>query len=267
MGVAFVVTGLYLGVAGLLYAYQRDFLYFPDIRRPVATPANIPTFKEVDLVTADGLRLLAWYVPPPEGRPVLLYFHGNGGHVGYRWDRLSQFAASGYGVLMPEYRGYGGNEGQPSEAGFFADAEIAITFLEKEGIPPDRVVVYGASLGTGVATRVASEHQVAALVLEAPYTSITVMAAAQFPYFPVSLMLKDQFDSLSRIARVRAPILIMQGTQDRIVPPALGRELFVAAPEPKEFWSSPDGGHDDLFDFGADEAVLDFLQRRVQAAN
>ncbi len=267
MGVAFVSIALYLGVAGLLYTYQRDYLYFPDTRRPVATPENVPSFKEVELVTADGLRLLAWYVPPPEGRPVLLYFHGNGGHVGYRWDRLSRFAASGLGVLMPEYRGYGGNEGQPSEAGFFADADVAMAFLEKERIPPDRIVVYGASLGTGVATRVASEYQVAALVLEAPFTSITAMAAAQFPYLPVSLMLKDRFDSLSRIARVRAPILIMQGAQDQIVPPALGRELFAAAPEPKEFWSSPDGGHDDLFDFGADETVLDFLQRRVPGAS
>ena len=267
MGVAFVSIALYLGVAGFLYAYQRDYLYFPDIRRPVATPANVPTFKEVELVTADGLRLLAWYVPPPEGRPVLLYFHGNGGHVGYRSDRLSRFAASGFGVLMPEYRGYGGNEGQPSEAAFFADADVAMAFLEKEGIPPDRIVVYGASLGTGVATRVASEHQVAALVLEAPFTSITAIAAAQFPYFPVSLMLKDQFNSLSRIARVRAPILIMQGERDQIVPPPLGQELFAAAPEPKEFWSSPDGGHDDLFSFGADEAAIDFLQRRVPSAS
>ena len=267
MGIAFVFIALYLGVAGLLYAYQRDFLYFPDVQRPIATPANIPSFKEVELVTADGLRLLAWYVPPPEGGPILLYYHGNGGNLGYRWYRLSLFASSGLGVLMPEYRGYGGNEGQPSEAAFYADADVAMAFIETEGIAPERIVVYGESLGTGVATRVASEHQIAALVLEAPYTSIAAMAAGQFPYFPVRLMLKDRFDSLSRIEQVRAPILIMQGERDQIVPPALGRELFAAAPEPKEFWSSPDGGHDDLFGVGADEAVLDFLRRRVRDAN
>lgn len=267
MWIAFVLGGLYLGVAGLLYAYQRDFLYFPDAQRPVATPANVPTFKEVELVTADGLRLLAWYVPPPEGRPVLLYFHGNGGHLGYRWYRLSRFAAAGYGVLMPEYRGYGGNEGQPSEAAFFADSHVAMAFLQKEGFSPDRIVVYGESLGTGVAAQVASEHEVAALVLEAPYTSITAMAARQFPFLPVSLLLKDRFDSRSRITRVRAPILIMLGERDQIVPPALGQELFAVAPEPKEFWSSPDGGHDDLFSFGADEVAIDFLQRRVPDSN
>jgi fermentation-respiration switch protein FrsA (DUF1100 family) len=110
---------------------------------------------------------------------------------------------------------------------------------------------------------VASGQQIAALVLEAPYTNVTAMAAAQFPFLPVSLMLKDRYDSLSRIAQVHAPILILQGERDQVVPPALGRELFAAAPEPKEFWSSPDAGHDDLFDVGADQAVLDFLRRRV----
>jgi fermentation-respiration switch protein FrsA (DUF1100 family) len=197
----------------------------------------------------------------------LLYFHGNGGHIGYRRYRLSRFAAAGYGILIPEYRGYGGNEGRPSESAFFADSDVAMAFLEKEGLSPDRIVVYGESLGTGVATRVASEHQVAALVLEAPYTSITAMAGTQFPYLPVSLMLKDRFDSLSRIAKVRAPILVMQGGRDQVVPPVLGRELFAAAPEPKEFWSTPDGGHDDLFDFGADAAAIDFIERRVLGAN
>jgi len=263
MWIALFSLGLYLGVAGLLYAYQRDFLYYPDSRRPVGVLAGVASLSEIEIVTFDGLRLLGWYVPPPEGRPVVLYFHGNAGSISNRAYRLSRFADAGFGVLMPEYRGYGGNAGQPSEVGFAADAEAALTFLEKEGIASKRIIVYGESLGTGVATRVASEHEAAALVLEAPYTSITAMAAAQFPFLPVRLMLHDRFDSLSRIAQVRAPILIVQGARDQVVPPALGRELFAAAPEPKEFWSTPDGGHDDLFDFGAAEAVLDFLSRRI----
>lgn len=259
MGVALFSLAHYLGVAGLLYAYQRDFLYFPDNRRPLAQ-GNVT---EIELTTRDGLKLLAWYVPPQEGKPVLLYFHGNGGNISNRTSRLSRFADAGFGVLMPEYRGYGGNPGRPSEVSLHSDAAAAVTFLESQRIALDRIIVYGESLGTGVATRVASEQQVAALVLEAPYTSITAMAAAQFPFLPVRLMLHDQFDSLSRIAQVRAPILIMQGDRDAVVPPALGRELFAAAPEPKEFWSSPEGGHDDLFDFGAADVVLDFLSRRV----
>ena len=167
MWVGFVFAGLHLGFAGFLFAYQRDFLYLPDVQRPVGRLAGVPSLKEIDLVTADGQRLLAWYVPPPEGKPVLLYFHGNGGHIGYRAYRMSLFAEAGLGVLMPEDRGYGGNEGQPSEVGFFGDADTALAFLQKEGISPDRIVVYGESLGTGVATRIAGENQVAALVLEA----------------------------------------------------------------------------------------------------
>lgn len=266
ISIVIVFASLYLGVAGLLYVYQRDYLYFPDVQRPVAL-AGVSSLREIELVTSDGLRLLAWYVPPPEGKPLLLYFHGNGGNIGYRASRLSRFADAGLGVLMPEYRGYGGNEGQPSETGFYADAMAATDFLQAEGFGAERIIVYGASLGTGVATRVASEHEFAALILEAPYTSITAMAVRQFSNMPVSLMLIDRFDSLSRIAQVRSPILIFQGELDQIVPPALGRELFAAAPEPKEFWSVPEGGHDDLYSYGAAEAVLDFLRRHVPAVN
>ena len=261
-GVAFVFVGVYLGVAGLLYVFQRDFLYYPDPRRPSAALARIPNLDEIELTTSDGHRLLAWYRPAPTDRPTVVFFHGNAGNIGDRAFKLARFVEAGFGILAPEYRGYGGNDGEPTEAGLYADANAAMDFLQREA---DGIIVYGESLGTGIATRVASGHRVAALVLEAPYTSITAMAAEQFPYFPVSLMLKDRFDSLSRIAQVRTPILIMQGEGDQVVPPALGRELFAAAPEPKQFWSSPEGGHDDLFSFGAWEIVADFLRRHIQS--
>lgn len=267
ISIVIAFASVYLGVAGFLFAYQRDFLYFPDTRRPIADVAGVSSLREIELVTPDGLRLLAWYVPPPAGKPVLIYFHGNGGNIGYRAPRLSQFTSVGLGVLMPEYRGYGGNAGQPTEEGLYADAVAAMEFLKAEGLGPERIIVYGESLGTGVATRIASERQVAALVLEAPYTSITAMAGQQFSFLPVSLLLKDRYDSLSRIAQVRAPILIFRGEHDEIVPPALGRELFDAAKEPKEFWSVPEAGHNDLYRHGAAEAVIDFLRRRVPAVN
>ena len=265
MSIAIVLLTLYGGVAALLYVSQRDYLYFPDVARPAGVLADVPSLREVELVTSDGLRLLAWYVPPPQGGPVLLYFHGNGGNLANRTARLVGFAEAGLGVLMPEYRGYGGNKGEPTETGLYADAAAAMDFLRAQGVGTERIVVYGESLGTGVATHIAADLRVAALVLEAPYTSIAAMAARQFPFLPVSLMLKDRFDSLSRIAKVRAPLLVLQGERDAVVPPALGRELFAAAPEPKEFWSVPDGGHNDLFRFGAADAVFGFLHRHVPA--
>jgi len=261
-----VFATLYLAVAGLLYTYQRDLLYFPDVQRPFVNLSAVPSLKEVELVTSDQLHLLAWYIPPLDGKPLILYFHGNGGHIGYRAPRLIEFAQAGFGVLMPEYRGYGGNEGRPSEAGFYLDAAAAIDFLRREGIGPERIIVYGESLGTGVATLVASEHPIAALVLESPYTSIAAMASRQFYLLPVNLMLSDRFDSLSRIAKVRAPVLIIHGEQDQIVPPELGRELFAAAPEPKLFWSVPEAGHNDLYQYDAATTVLEFLHQHVPAA-
>jgi fermentation-respiration switch protein FrsA (DUF1100 family) len=167
------------------------------------------------------------------------------------------------GILMPEYRGYGGNPGEPSEDGFVRDAEAALTFLKREGLAPDRIIVYGESIGSGVATRVASERPVTAVVLESPFTSLTAMAARHYPWLPVGRLLQDRFDSASRIGRVRAPLLVLQGGRDTIVPPEMGRALFEAASEPKELWSAPEADHNDLYAFGAGAAVLAFLRRHV----
>jgi fermentation-respiration switch protein FrsA (DUF1100 family) len=263
ISVVLVCASVYLLVAGYLYLFQRDYLYFPYPNRPDARLVDVSSLKEVQLVTSDGIRLLAWYVPPPAQRPVVLYFHGNAGTIENRAHWLLEFANAGFGVLMPEYRGYGGNRGQPTESGLYADGVSAMDFLTNEGIAADRIVIYGESLGTAVATYLASQHRVAALLLEAPYTSITAAAARHYWFLPVSLLLHDRFDSLSRIAQVRSPILIMQGGRDQIVPPELGIELFVAAPEPKELWSVPQGGHENLYGFGAPETVSDFLRRHV----
>lgn len=256
-----VLVGLYLALAAYLYVQQRSFLYFPDARRPVAAEAGIPELREVQLTTADGLHLLAWYVPPTQVRSVILYFHGNGGSIAARKDRLAMFARAGYGVLMPEYRGYGGNPGSPSEQAFFADAEAALFFLHGQAFDDPAIVVYGESLGTGVAVALAGKRQMQALILDTPYTTIAAVAEKRFFYVPVDLLLKDRFDSLSRIGDMRAPLLVIQGAHDRVIPPALGRALFDAANEPKELRIDPDGNHSDLLERGALNVVLDFLAK------
>jgi uncharacterized protein len=250
---------------GVFYLFQRNLLYFPDTDRPDARELKLPAVREVELATSDGLRLLAWYVPPRPGRKVIAYLHGNGGNIADRADRLHRFAEEGFGVLLVEYRGYGGNAGSPTEEGLFADARAGLDFLAVEGVPPDRIVLFGESLGTGVAVRMASERAVAMLLLESPYTSIAAVARWHYPFLPVDLLLKDRFDSLSRIAGVRAPLFVMQGGRDGVVPPQSGRELFAAAPEPKEIWIAPDGGHNDLTSFGALTAAVDFIRRHAPA--
>lgn len=261
VGCAVVAYG---GVLAVLFLAQRQLLYFPDRSRPQLGDLAPLGLREVQLSTADGLSLLAWNLPARDGRPTILYFHGNGGHLGYRTERMKRFAGKGYGVLMPEYRGYGGNPGNPTEAGLYADAEAAFDFLAREEIPPARLVVYGESLGSGVAVRMAATHPVAALVLEAPFTSVVAAAQSRYPFVPARWLVRDRFDSLSVIEKVKAPILILHGERDVIMPVRFGRALFAAAPEPKEGWFHPEAGHNDLSRHGALDAMDEFLARRVR---
>jgi len=255
----------YLAVLTLLYLFQRHLLYFPDRSPPLLGRLAALGVREVRLTTADGLSLLSWYLPPHEGRPTVAYFHGNGGHVGYRADRLRRFAAEGYGVAMLEYRGYGGNPGRPGEAGLYADARAALEFIGRQGIAGRRIVLYGESLGTAVAVRMATENAVGALVLESPFTSIAAVAQHHYPYVPVRPLIWDRFDVRSRIGQVGVPILMLQGGDDRVVPARFGRALFDAAPEPKEMWLAPQGDHEGLARFGALDAAVAFIERHVRS--
>jgi len=261
LGFGLVAYGV---VVGGLYAFQRQLLYLPDKTRPDLAQLTRLGVREVTLTTADGLSLLSWYLPASPGRPVIAYFHGNGGHIGYRVERLLRFADEGYGVLMLEYRGYGGNPGAPSETGFFTDSDAAVDFLEHEAVTSNRLVIYGESLGSGVAVRLASEREVGALILEAPFTSVAEVAQHHFRYVPAAKMVTDRFDSLSRIGKVKAPILILHGGRDRVVPLRFGRALFNAAPEPKEAWFAPEAGHETLARYGGLDAVVAFIERRLR---
>ena len=258
----------YAAFVGLLYASQRRLIYHPDRpqgSRPQLGPLADFGVHTVSLATADGLDLMSWYRPPSAGAPVILYCHGNGGHVGCRADRLLRFAEAGYGVLFLEYRGYGGNPGRPSEAGLYADAAAALAFLDAAGVPPERVVLYGESLGCAVAGRLAAQCRPAALVLECPFTSLVEIGRRRFPLIPVRLLLRDRFDLEAIIGKVRAPVLILHGECDGIVPVACGRALLAAVAEPKEGWFCPEGRHMDLAAHGGLEAALDFLARRLGA--
>lgn len=261
--VAGVIAVAYVAVLACLYVFQRQLLYFPDRSRPVLAGLAELSVREVALHTADGLSLLSWYLPARGERPVILYFHGNGGHIGYRADRMQRFAREGYGVLMLEYRGYGGNPGTPNEAGLYQDAQAALEFLQANGITGRRLVLFGESLGSAVAIQVAAQREVGALVLENPFTSVAAVAQYHYPFVPAALLIWDRFDSLSRIGEVQAPMLILHAGRDRIVPVHFGKALFAAAPEPKESWFVPEAGHEDLARFGALDAVVAFIERHV----
>ncbi len=248
-----------------LHVLQRRILFAADNGPPLLEMVGQAGLAPTELATADGLVLRAWWLLPAPEAPVILYLHGNAGHIGHRGERIRDFARRGWGALMVEYRGYGGNPGTPSEAGLLADGEAGLAALRQRGIPPARIVVWGESLGSGVAVPLAVSHDVGAVVLETPFTSIAEIAKRRYPYAPVDLLLRDRFDSLARIAAVRAPLLIAQGGRDRIVPPAMGRALLAAATAPAELWLAEEGGHSDLLQFGMGDAVAEFLRRRLPA--
>jgi fermentation-respiration switch protein FrsA (DUF1100 family) len=256
----------YAGIVGLMYLAQRALMYFPETARTAPAIAGFPQAQEMLLESADGTDVVVWQVAPKEGKPVFLYFHGNGGALRHRVARFKNLTADGGGLVALSYRGYGGSSGSPSEEGLFADADAAYDFARKQ-YPAAKLVVWGESLGTGVAVALAAKSKVDALILEAPYTSTADIAFAAYPFIPVSLLMKDQFRSDSRIGQVKAPILILHGMRDNVVPFAYGRRLFDLAPEPKQFVPLPLGEHENLDLHGAQAAVKEFLSSRSLAGS
>jgi fermentation-respiration switch protein FrsA (DUF1100 family) len=250
----------YAGLIALMYVAQRALMYFPDTRRTAPADVGLPQAQEVVLDTTDGERVIAWHVPPRGDRPAILYFQGNGGAPRHRVARFRALADEGLGLVALAYRGYAGSSGSPSETGLIADAAAAYTFAAAR-YPVGRIVLWGESLGTAVAVALAAEHEVAALILESPFTSIVDVAASIYPFAPVRWLTKDSFRSDLRIGKVRAPMLFMHGELDRLVRIRFGEALFALAPEPKEFVRLADAGHEDHDDHGAIEVAKRFLDR------
>lgn len=263
---ALLAVGIYCTCIAMLAWQQRRFLYFPDAHRPNLSSAGVADARAVTVHTQDGLDLLAWSAPPADdAQPVVLYLHGNGGNIGDRASRFAHLSSFGWGVLLLEYRGFGGNPGTPTEAGLHEDAKAAYASLRMFGIPPRRILLWGESLGTGIAVRLATEVEVGAVLLESPYTSITAVGQKQFPFVPVSWLLRDRFDLIGRVAAVHAPVLVMTGGQDNVIPPAMGRAVFAAANDPKVSWLAPDAGHNDLAEAGAIDVAKSFVGRYLKA--
>jgi fermentation-respiration switch protein FrsA (DUF1100 family) len=254
---------VYAMVVGILWFMQRDMLFHRSSGEPMLNdPTLLPKREIVCLTTKDGLNLRAWYFRAPrDGAPTVVFFHGNAGDIGNHLPFAKFLIKAGYGLLAVEYRGYGGNPGSPDEPGLIADGRAAFAFLTAQGIPDSHIVLFGESLGTGIAVQLAAEHHVRAVILRSPYTSIAEVAAIQLPYIPARWLVRDRFNSLAKIGRNTAPLFIFHGANDTLIPLALGRELFEAAPEPK-IWLTVDGvGHNDVQTPEAERVVLDFLGR------
>jgi fermentation-respiration switch protein FrsA (DUF1100 family) len=257
--VTFALLG-YVAFVALLYVAQRSIQYFPERFRTAPSAAGLPEAEEVVLDTADGERVIAWHLAPRGEKPVVLYFHGNGGSLRGRVDRFRALTADGTGLVALSYRGYGGSSGAPTEAGLINDALASYAFARGR-YQAERIVLWGESLGSGVAIALAAEKPVGHLILQSPFTSAADVGIERYWFVPVRLLMKDQFRSDLRIGKVTAPVLVLHGDRDDIVPMALAERLYSLINAPKRFVRFPGVGHNDL---GAEavEAAKQFIGER-----
>lgn len=246
----------YIGMLVFLYFEQRSLMYFPDKIRP----DSIEGITVANVTTEDGIQLEGWYAKAITGMPTIVYFHGNASNYAGRLPKVIEYINDGYGVLLAGYRGYGGNQGTPSEQGFYKDARAYMKFLADNNVLLDQTIIYGESIGTGVAVQMATEYKTAALILEAPFSSTADVAQSVYWFVPVRYLMTDQFRSADKIKNVKSPILIIHGEGDATIPIRFGRKLYEAAADPRQFIAIEKAGHNDLYDHGASQHVLDFLR-------
>jgi len=247
---------------------ESQFLYFPSAELHATPAAAGLRYEEVDFAAADGTRLHGWFLPGEPGMPALLFCHGNGGNIADRIELLRFYHELGLPQLIFDYRGYGRSAGTPSEAGTYSDARGARAWLAGRGWPAQRTIYLGRSLGAAVALQLALEDPPAALVLESGFTSVAAMGRLHYPLLArlFGWVLAAEYDNHARIGQLRAPLLLVHGSADRIVPLAMGEELFTLAPEPKRLLVLPGVGHNDFFFAGHPEyrAAWQELLRKLQ---
>ncbi len=256
-----MLAAAYATVIALMYGLQRILLYHPSRRIEEVASYALTGFEDHSALTADNKRIHLWYFPAKPGFPTILYFHGNAFHMGGRAPIYRALAAKGFGMLAVSYRGYGKSEGSPTEQGLYIDARTAMGFLKDKGIGPQQIMLYGESLGTGVATQMATEFPVGALILQSPYTAVEDRAAELYRFIPVRRLIKDKFRSIDKIGQVKSPLLLFHGELDDTIPVAHGRAMLQAANEPKQGYFLSDTNHNDFDSALLSEHVLTFARK------
>lgn len=266
-----LVLGTALTVAGLVlffHWFENANLYFPD-RDFYATPRSIGlAFEEVDFPAADGTRLHAWFIPADKpDAPVLLLCHGNGGNISSRVQKIRILHEIGASVFAFDYRGYGKSRGRPSEKGLYSDGEGAYRWLtETRKVPGSRLVAHGESLGGAVCLELAARHAFGGVILDSAFTSVVAMGKKVFPFLPVGLIVRQRYDNLEKLPKVRVPVLVLHSPQDDIIPYAMGQTLFEKANPPKEFAELKGDHNEGFLDSGPlyPAAISSFLQKHIR---
>lgn len=231
IGLLIAVALIYVAIVGLLYTFQRRLIYPGWYFGTAAVNPDHSGYRDVEVTTSDGLRGRLLYHPPQPGRPVILFFHGNGDSVLGSIVAMRSLVATGYGAVLPEFRGFNHAPGIPDEQGLYRDARASRAWMAANGIAASRIVIIGYSLGSGVAAQMALEQPPRALILVAPYASIAHVAAARFWWLPANLLVSERFDTAAKIGRIACPILLIHGATDTTIPPENSALLKTLRPD------------------------------------
>lgn len=242
-----IIVGIFgLGI-GIFLIFQSNYIYHP-VRQMAAAPDSVGLqFESVSLETGDGLKLFGWFIPCENARAVVLFCHGNGGNISGRLDSIEFLHRLGLDTFIFDYRGYGQSEGKPSELGTYRDVEAAWRYLvEERKIQPDRIIVFGRSLGGPIAAWLAGSHTPGALIIESTFTSVPDVAAMRHPYLPARLLMRFKYTTAEYLSNVNCPVLIIHSRDDEMIPYECGEQLFEIAKEPKKFLEIT-GAHNEGF--------------------
>ncbi|MCQ2966519.1 MAG: alpha/beta hydrolase [Alphaproteobacteria bacterium] len=254
---------LYIFVILFFWIFQNKFMFCPKTRLITGHQDELFDYQEVSLRTGDKLNLQAYYHAPEDNeKPVIIFFHGNTGTAFDSMHKMIPLVNAGYGILMPEYRGYGKNKGEPSEQGFLLDGMAAVSFVRDQMGEKAKIIYFGHSMGTGVANMLAEEIPPAGLILEGGFTSMTDAAKSAYPFLPIKLFIKNKFNSIKMISKLTAPLLILHGEQDKTIPFAQALEMQNAAIHStnKTLKSYPTGHHNDLYDLNYGNDIVAWLK-------
>ena len=251
---------IYLTVSLILFFSQRSLLYHPIENNYFGDELKVK-IEKVKINTEDNLNLLAWFhVKDIKNFKTILYFHGNAGALENRIHKINKFKDMNVNFLLLAWRGFSGNQGKPTEQGLYKDAKGAIKWLNKKGIKNENIIIYGESLGTGIATEVAQNKNFAGIILESPFTSMIDAGASKYPIFPIKLLLKDKYESNKKIKNIKSPILVMHGAEDKIVPFYMGKKIYSLANEKKTKYFTENDDHMMEFDINLSNKIRDFLK-------
>ena len=256
----------YILLVIIVFFFQRNLLYHPSVDNYLDNQdSSEPTeIEKVNITTSDKIDLAGWFYKKNLNKfKTILFFHGNAGSLKNRTYKLNHFKHLNVNFLIIAWRGFNGNEGKPSEKGLYEDAKSAIKWLKMKGVNEQNIILYGESLGTGVAVEIAQNKSYAGIILESPFTSMVNMGRKYYPFFPVRFLLKDKFENYKKLNNISVPILVMHGKVDKIVPYEMGKKIYELANEPKFFYSQEYGDH--MVEY--DEKLLLALKKFIQSLN